>query len=101
MPHSLIELNGMSEEQLRSVAETLNIKNTKKMERADLGFAILDAEAVIESQKPAETKPKKRASGKKKAEPEPEVPVPFEIISKMPEDSMPFKADEDGQLSLF
>ncbi len=49
----------------------------------------------------AETKPKKKASAKKKAEPEPEVPVPFEIISKMPEDSMPFKADEDGQLSLF
>ena len=65
MPHSLIELNGMSEEQLRSVAETLNIKNAKKMERADLGFAILDAEAVIESQKPAETKPKKRGRPRK------------------------------------
>ena len=61
MPHSLIELNAMSEEQLRSIAETLNIKGAKKMDRADLGFSILDAEAIAESQKPAqEPKPRKR-----------------------------------------
>ena len=66
MPHSLIELNAMSEEQLRSIAETLNIKGAKKMERADLGFAILDQEAIAESQKPAqEPKPRKRGRPRK------------------------------------
>ena len=49
----------------------------------------------------AEKKPKRKTSRKKKEEPAPEVSVPFEIISNMPEDSMPYQADEDGQLSLF
>ncbi len=31
----------------------------------------------------------------------PELSVPLEIVSDVPEDSMPYKADEDGQLSLF
>ena len=66
MPHSLIELNAMSEEQLRSIAETLNIKGAKKMDRAGLGFAILDQEAIAESQKPApEPKPRKRGRPRK------------------------------------
>ena len=43
MPHNLFELNAMSEEQLRSLGESLNIKNAKKMDLQDLGFAILDA----------------------------------------------------------
>ena len=86
MPHSLIELNAMSEEQLRSIAETLNIKGAKKMDRADLGFSILDAEAIAESQKPAqEPKPRKRGrprkeeSAKKEEKPkkeEEQVPAP-------------------------
>ncbi|MBO4634348.1 MAG: transcription termination factor Rho [Bacteroidales bacterium] len=68
MPHSLLELNAMSEDQLRSIAESLDIKGTKKMDRAELGFAILDKEAVIESQKPAEARPaKKRGRPKKEA----------------------------------
>ena len=50
----------MSEEQLRSLGESLHIKNAKKMELEDLGYAILDAQAVIESQKPEENKPKKQ-----------------------------------------
>ena len=58
-----------------------------------------------EDAKPAEdeatSKPKKKSSSKKKEEPVPELDVPFEIVSKMPEDSMPYRADEDGQLSLF
>ena len=57
--------------------------------------------------KEEEPKTKKKTSSRKKKEPEaekpaaPEVPVPFEIISNVPEDSMPYQADEDGQLSLF
>ena len=55
-------------------------------------------ESVKEESAP---KPKKKTSRKKKDEPAPELDVPFEIVSKMPEDSMPYQADEDGQLSLF
>ena len=66
MPHSLIELNAMSEEQLRSIAEALNIKGAKKLDRAGLGFAILDQEAIAESQKPSqEPKPRKRGRPRK------------------------------------
>ncbi|MBR3405300.1 MAG: transcription termination factor Rho [Bacteroidales bacterium] len=73
MPHSLLELNAMSEEQLRSIAESLNIKGAKKMDRAALGFAILDQEAVIESLKPAEPKPAAKKRGRpKKTEAKPE-----------------------------
>ena len=68
MPHSLFELNGMSEDQLRSLAEQLKIKNAKKMDLEPLGFAILDAEAVIESQKPVEEKTRKRGRPAKKKE---------------------------------
>jgi len=66
----------------------------------------LDAE-VQQEDTPAEnteSKPKEEPAPKPE-EPQPqsapEVDVPFEIISNMPEDSMPFQADEDGQLSLF
>ena len=76
MPHSLFELNSMSEEQLRTLAESLDIKGTKKMDSAALGFAILDKEAVIESQKPAsapENKAKKRGRPRKEEKPAPKV----------------------------
>ena len=72
MPHSLFELNSMSEEQLRTLAESLDIKVTKKMDSAALGFAILDKEAVIESQKPAaapENKARKRGRPRKEDKP--------------------------------
>ena len=46
----------MSEEQLRALGEKLSIKNAKKLSMEDLGFAILDEEARIESQKPVEEK---------------------------------------------
>ena len=58
-------------------------------------------EKPVEEEPTAELKPKKKTSSRKKKEPAPEVGVPFEIISNVPEDSMPFQADEDGQLSLF
>ena len=59
----------MSEEQLRALGEKLNIKGAAKMDLPTLGFTILDTEAVIESQKPAEPKPaaKKRGRPKKDA----------------------------------
>ena len=68
MPHTLYELNAMSEDQLKALADSLNIKYGKKADKAAIGFAILDAEAVIESQKPAESKPAAKKRGRPKKE---------------------------------
>ena len=63
----------------------------------------VEEEKPTVEEKPAEEpKPKRKTSTrKKKEEPVPELNVPFQIVSNMPEDSMPVIADEDGQLSLF
>ena len=66
MPHKLSELNAMSEEQLRALGEKLNIKGAAKMDLPTLGFTILDTEAIIESQKPAEPKPAAKKRGRPK-----------------------------------
>ena len=61
----------MSEENLRNLADELKIKNAKKMDLETLGYAILDAEAVIESQKPSEERSRKRGRPAKKKEEKP------------------------------
>ena len=67
----------MSEEQLRSLADSLNIKGAKKMDLPTLGFAILDTQAEIESRKPAPPKTeKKRGRPRKNAAPAAEKPQP-------------------------
>ena len=68
MPHSLFELNSMSEQQLRELADSLEIKGTKKMDKAGLGYAILDREAVLESQKPVQSAPKPKKRGRPRKE---------------------------------
>ena len=70
MRYSLAELNAMSEEQLRSLGESMSIKGAQKMDLMSLGFAILDQQAIAESQKPLpESKPKKRGRPKKEEKP--------------------------------
>ena len=80
MPYKLSELNAMSEEQLRALGESLNIKGAKKMDLPTLGFAILDTQAVNESKNPtpkAEPKqPKKRGRPRKDASASAEVKAP-------------------------
>ncbi len=71
MPHSLFELNSMSEQQLRELADSLEIKGTKKMDKAGLGYAILDQEAVLESQKPVQSAPKQKKRGRPRKEEKP------------------------------
>ena len=73
MSHSLFELNAMRREELDTIAKTLSIKGTKKMDDEHLAYAILDAEATAESVKPAESKPRGRKPGrpKKNTEAEP------------------------------
>ena len=89
MPHSLLELNAMSEEQLRSIAESLEIKGAKKLDRAALGFAILDKQAVMESQKPAEPKAPKAAAQKKRGRPKKEEPKKEEAKADEPKAEAP------------
>ena len=82
----------MSEEQLRSIAESLDIKGTKKMDRASLGFAILDREAVIESQKPTENKPATKKRGRPRKEKEADSsPAPAEKAPEAPKPAKPAK----------
>ncbi len=70
MSYSLAELNAMSEQQLRSLGESMNIKGAQKMDLMGLGFAILDQQAIMESQKPQpENKPKKRGRPRKEDKP--------------------------------
>ena len=67
MPHSLFQLNEMSDEQLRALAEELKIKNYKKLDRENLGYAILDEEARAASLKPIEkVKPERGRRGRPK-----------------------------------
>ncbi|MBO7366409.1 MAG: transcription termination factor Rho, partial [Bacteroidales bacterium] len=71
MPHSLLELNSMSEDQLRSLADELGIKGTKKMDAEALGYAILDQEAVNKSKEQPQQQPQeKRKRGRPKKETE-------------------------------
>ncbi|MBO4816763.1 MAG: transcription termination factor Rho [Bacteroidales bacterium] len=70
MPHSLLELNSMSEDQLRSLADELGIKGTKKMDAEALGYAILDQEAVNKSKEQPQQPQEKRKRGRPKKEAE-------------------------------
>ncbi len=74
----------MSEEQLRALGEKLNIKGAAKMDLPTLGFTILDTEAVIESQKPAEPKP-----AKKRGRPKKEAPKPVEAKPEVKPEAKP------------
>ena len=68
MPYKLQELNEMSEEQLRALGESLNIKGFKKMDIHTLGFAILDAQATLASQNPAEEPQQKKRGRPRKTD---------------------------------
>ena len=75
----------MSEEQLRALGEKLSIKNAKKLSMEELGFAILDEEARIESQKPVEEKTRtKRGRPAKKKEEKPKQEAPAEPVKEAP-----------------
>lgn len=66
MRYTLAELNAMSEEQLRSLGESMNIKGAKKMDLMNLGFEILDEQARSASQK-SEAEPEANTNKPKKA----------------------------------
>ena len=76
MPHTLIELSSMTEEQLRALGNELKIMKAKDMDLMELGYAILDEEAKIASkvpdpepsQKKKRGRPRKEETAKKPAE---------------------------------
>ena len=89
MPHSLFELNSMSEDKLRELASSLGIKVTKKMTAETLGYAILDQEALIQSKQPAaKPAPEKRRGRPKKEKPQeakPQAPAQQAAPAPQPE----------------
>ena len=96
MPYKLQELNEMSEEQLRALGESLNIKGAKKMDLHTLGFAILDAQATIASQNPTEEQPKQKKRGRpRKADKlAAEKPVVEKPVVEKPAEAKPAAVEE-------
>ena len=63
MPHTLIELNSMPEQQIRAIGNDLKIKKANDMDLMDLSLAILDEEARIASKIP-DPEPAKKKRGR-------------------------------------
>ena len=77
--YNIYELKEKELEELRSIAAELEVKGFKKMEKGDLVYAILDADAIKSAQNAPERPSKKRGRPKKveenKGKLEAEVPV--------------------------
>ena len=92
MPYKLQELNEMSEEQLRALGESRDIKGFKKMDIHTLGFAILDAQATLASQNPAEEpQQKKRGRPRKTDKPAADKPAAEKPAEEKPAATKPAK----------
>ena len=87
----------MSEDQLRSLAEQLQVKNAKKMDLEPLSYAILDAQALIEAQKPVEEKPRKRGRPTKKKEEKPKAEAPAQKEAPAATEPAPEANPGEGQ----
>ncbi len=81
MPHRLVELNDMSEADLRSLAQSLGIPGYKKLDLENLAYSILDEEAKTEAQKPLAPKPRRGRPRKETAAPAPK-DAPAEVKEK-------------------
>ena len=68
--HKIFDLREMDVEQLRTLAESLNIKGYKKMEKDDLVYAVLDEEAKQNALKAPEKKEKPKRGRPRKEETE-------------------------------
>ncbi len=79
----------MSREQLESIASQHDIKKIKNLEIADLAYAILDAQATEESQKPIPDKPKARRGRPPKAKPAAEAVKPAPVEAPAPKEEKP------------
>ena len=66
--YNIYELKEKELEELRSIAAELEVKGFKKMEKGDLVYAILDADAIKSAQNAPERPAKKRGRPKKNDE---------------------------------
>lgn len=66
--HNIFDLKEMDMDQLRSLASELEVKGSKRMEKDDLVYAILDKEAEQNAKNAAQEKPAKRRGRPKKTE---------------------------------
>ena len=66
--YKIYELKEMEVEQLRSIAAELEVKGFKRMEKGDLVYAILDADAIKSAQNAPEKPAKRRGRPKKNEE---------------------------------
>lgn len=91
MPYDILQLNDMLVPELVDVANTMKIKNVKKLDKQELIYKILDQQALNESEKPAATKeekPKARRGRKPSAaKEEPKEEEAKEIKAKVKEDA--------------
>ena len=92
--HKIFDLREMDVEQLRALAEELNVKGFKKLEKEDLVYAVLDEEAKQNAlkapekkEKPKRGRPRKDASAQK-AEPK------KENVEEKPVETEQVKAEE-------
>ena len=67
--YNIYELKEKELEELRSIAADLEVKGFKKMEKGDLVYAILDADAIKSAQNAPERVPKKKGRPKKNEAP--------------------------------
>jgi len=80
----------MTEDQLRSLADELGIKGTKKMDAEALGYAILDQEAVNKSkEQPQQPQEKKKRGRPKKEAAEKQASTPAPAPAPAPEKKQP------------
>ena len=97
--YNIYELKEMEIEQLRSIAAELEVKGFKRMEKGDLVYAILDADAIKSAQNAPEKPAKRRGRPKKnKEDTAPEVQskenTPVETPSKPEKAAKPEKVQK-------
>ena len=98
--HKIFELKEMELEQLRTLAGELEVKGFKKLEKDELIYAIIDAEAIKSAQSPIERPAKKRGRPKKENHQQPAKPaeketVKEEIIPEQPVEQNEPKSEKD------
>jgi len=91
--HKIFELKEMELEQLRLLASELEVKGFKRMEKDDLVYAIIDAEAVKSAQNAPE-KPAKRR-GRPKKEDKQQTPDATKEAKPVKEDKAPVSKPKD------
>ena len=103
--HKIFDLREMDVEQLRALAEELNVKGFKKLEKEDLVYAVLDEEAKQNAlkapekkEKPKRGRPRKDAAAQK-AEPKKEniEEKPVETEQVKVEEPKPEEKEDQGK----